>query len=68
MVNEGSSAAREMYARLEPAHRDPEFLQLKAVPTLARLSRVELERLRGSLLPSDEPSFHEYASNLFVDW
>jgi hypothetical protein len=65
LFNESDSMARWFEARLIPAHKDNEFLQIQACQALiGNLSGKQRKELGGKLLWTDDYSFYEWLSHV----
>ena len=65
VFNEGDSMARWFEARLIPAHKDNDFLQIQACQALiGNLSGKQRKELSGKLLWTDDYSFYEWLNHV----
>lgn len=66
VCSEGTSAARQLSARLIPSHQDERDMQLEEFPLLRALTPSQHQALLKKLLPTDEPSFHQFCNDIIL--
>ena len=66
VVNEDASEERWLVCRMDPAHKDPRDVQVKAFPQLAREPPEDIDAVRERMPETDEPSFAQYLSKLLA--